>query len=162
MVLSALWALNHVVGAFVFAGDDVGPLLFVLLALLGIVATVVLLGPYREQRMWACHVVSVEVVALMAVSLFTQPRVGAWYLEVGLLVAVAPEFFKSSEKFRIVTEAGLAIFGVALRSSPLQTWVGWIVIVNMVLLAILTLVFRDMVPLAFYVITLCVGVTLFR
>jgi uncharacterized membrane protein YkvI len=48
----------------------------------------------------------------------------------------------------IVTEVGLAVFGVALLSSPLPTWVGWIVIVSMVLLAILTLIFRDLVPLA--------------
>jgi hypothetical protein len=48
----------------------------------------------------------------------------------------------------IVTEVSLAVFGVALLSSPLPTWVGWIVIVSMVLLAILTLIFRDLVPLA--------------
>jgi hypothetical protein len=42
----------------------------------------------------------------------------------------------------IVTEVSLAVFGVALLSSPLPTWVGWIVIVSMVLLAILTLIFR--------------------
>lgn len=62
----------------------------------------------------------------------------------------------------LVTEAGLAVFGVALLSSPLPAWVGWIVIVSMVLLAVLTLIFRDMVPLAYYVITLFAGVMLFR
>jgi hypothetical protein len=87
--LSALWAVNHVVGAFVFAGDDVGPLLFVVFALVGVVATIVLLGPYRQRRLWAWQVVSVEVVALMSLFLVTQPRVGAWYLGVGLLMAIA-------------------------------------------------------------------------
>lgn len=87
--LSALWALNHTVGAFVFTDNEVGPLLFVLLALLGVLATVVLLGPYRHRRRWAWWAVSIEVAALMAVSLITQPRVGAWYIGVGLLMAVA-------------------------------------------------------------------------
>lgn len=87
--LSALWAVNHVVGAFVFAGGDVGPSVFVLLALLGVAATIVLLGPYRQRRLWAWWAVSVEVVALMAVSLVAQFEVGAWYLGVGLVMAVA-------------------------------------------------------------------------
>lgn len=86
--LSALWALNHMVGAFVFTDDDAGPLIFVALALLGVVATIVLLGPYRQRRLWAWWAVSVEVVALMAVSLITPTSVGAWYLGVGLLMAV--------------------------------------------------------------------------
>lgn len=62
----------------------------------------------------------------------------------------------------LMTEVGLAIYGVALLSSPLPTWAGWVVIVSMVLLAILTIIFRDMAPLAFYVITLFAGVMLFR
>ncbi len=61
-----------------------------------------------------------------------------------------------------VTEVGLAVFGVALLSAPLPTWVGWVVIVSMLLFAILTLIFRDMVPLAFYVVTLFAGVMFFR
>ncbi|TDE03078.1 hypothetical protein [Jiangella asiatica] len=87
--LSALWALNHAVGAFVFAGDDIRPELFVLIALLGVVATIVLVGPYRERRLWAWWVVTAEVVALISVALITQPRVGVWYLTIGLLMAVA-------------------------------------------------------------------------
>lgn len=58
----------------------------------------------------------------------------------------------------LVTEAGLGVFGVALLSS----WVGWVVIGSMVLLVIPTLVFGDMVPLAFYIVTLFAGVMFFR
>jgi hypothetical protein len=87
--LSALWALNHVVGAFVFTDDAAGPLTFVALALLGVAATIVLLGPYRQRRLWAWWAISVEVVALMALSLITQFEVGVWYLGAGLLMAVA-------------------------------------------------------------------------
>lgn len=62
----------------------------------------------------------------------------------------------------LVTEVGLAVFGVALLSAPLPTWVGWVVIVSMVALTILTLVFGDMVPLVFYILTLLAGVMIFR
>lgn len=89
VALSALWALNHVVGAFLFTGDGAGPLLFVGLALVGVVATVVLLGPYRQGRLWAWLVVTAEVLVLMSLVLFTQPRVGVWYLAVGLVMAAA-------------------------------------------------------------------------
>lgn len=89
VALSALWALNHVVGAFLFTGDGAGPLLFVGLALVGVVATVVLLGPYRRGRLWAWLVVTAEVLVLMSLVLFTQPRVGLWYLGVGLVMAAA-------------------------------------------------------------------------
>jgi hypothetical protein len=60
------------------------------------------------------------------------------------------------------TEVGLAVYGVALLSSPLPTWAGWVVMVSMVLLALLTIILRDMAPFAFYVITLFAGVMLFR
>ena len=63
----------------------------------------------------------------------------------------------------LITEAGLAALGVALLSSQLPAWVGWALIVYVAVLAVLTLVFRDMPPFAFYLATLVVGaVLLFR
>ena len=63
----------------------------------------------------------------------------------------------------LITEAGLAALGVALLSSPLPAWVGRALIVYVAVLAVLTLVFRDMPPFAFYLATLVVGaVLLFR
>ncbi len=62
----------------------------------------------------------------------------------------------------VLTEAGLAVFGVALLRSGLPQWVGWVVIGSMVLFFVLTLIFRDMVPLVYYLITLLTGVTLYR
>lgn len=61
-----------------------------------------------------------------------------------------------------VTEVGLAVLGVALLGAPVPTWVGWVVIGSRVLLVILTLIFRDMVPLAFYIVTLLAGMMFFR
>ncbi|WP_433003816.1 hypothetical protein [Kribbella sp. CA-294648] len=62
----------------------------------------------------------------------------------------------------LVTEVGLAVLGVALLSAPVPTWVGLVVIGSMVVLVVLTLIFRDMVPLAFYIVTLLAGVMFFR
>ena len=63
----------------------------------------------------------------------------------------------------LLTEAGLIVLGVALLSSPLPAWVGWALIGYTALLAVLTLIFRDMPPFAFYHATLVVGVImLFR
>ena len=62
----------------------------------------------------------------------------------------------------LLTEVGLAVLGVALLSTPVPTWVGRVVIGGMVLLVILTLTFGDMVPLAFYIVTLLAGVMFFR
>ena len=52
----------------------------------------------------------------------------------------------------MLTEIGLAILGYALLSSDLPTWIGWMLIGSMVLLLVLTLIYRDM-PLMFYLVT---------
>ena len=62
----------------------------------------------------------------------------------------------------VLTEAGLAVFGMALLRSALPQWVGWTVIGSMVLFLVLTLSFGDMVPLVYYLITLLMGVKLYR
>lgn len=49
----------------------------------------------------------------------------------------------------LLTEAGLAILGVAMLRSDLPIWIGWMLLGSMVLLFVLTLIYRDMVPLLF-------------
>jgi hypothetical protein len=46
----------------------------------------------------------------------------------------------------MLTEAGLAILGYALLRSDLPAWISSMLIGSMVLLFVLTLIFRDMVP----------------
>ena len=60
----------------------------------------------------------------------------------------------------MLTEIGLAILGYALLSSDLPTWIGWMLIGSMVLLLVLTLIYRDMPPLMFYLVTLIAGIAL--
>ena len=57
----------------------------------------------------------------------------------------------------ILTEIGLAILGYALLRSDLPRWIGWLLIGSMVLLFVLTLIYRDMIPLMFYLVTLIAG-----
>ena len=56
--------------------------------------------------------------------------------------------------------AGLAILGYALLRSDLPMWIGWMLIGSMMLLFVLTLIFHDIVPLMFYLVTLISGIAL--
>jgi hypothetical protein len=53
-----------------------------------------------------------------------------------------------------------SILGVALLSTDLPPRVGWMLIISVALLFVLTLIFRDMVPLMFYLVTMVTGVML--
>jgi len=46
----------------------------------------------------------------------------------------------------MLTEIGLAILGHALLRSDLPRWIGWMLIGSMVLLFVLTLIYRDWCP----------------
>lgn len=60
----------------------------------------------------------------------------------------------------VLTEVALGVYGVALLHIGLAAWVGWLVIVSMTLLFVLTIAFRDMVPAAYYLVTLITAVML--
>jgi hypothetical protein len=60
----------------------------------------------------------------------------------------------------MLTEMGLAILGYTLLRGYQPTWIGWMLIGSMVLLFVLTLIFRDMPPLMFYLVTLILGIAL--
>jgi hypothetical protein len=49
--------------------------------------------------------------------------------------------------YLMLTDIGLAILGCALLSSDLASWIGWMLIASMVLLLVLTLIYRDMPPI---------------
>jgi hypothetical protein len=61
----------------------------------------------------------------------------------------------------VLTEAGLALFGIALLRSTLPRWVGWVMIGSMGLFVLLTVILRDIPPFVYYVITLLTGVMLY-
>lgn len=64
--------------------------------------------------------------------------------------------------YSLLTMAGLALLGVALLHTTLAAWVGWFPIGSAALFLILGLVFGDMPPFVYYLITFTIGVVLYR
>jgi hypothetical protein len=85
------------------------------------------------------------------------------------LRAVEPARFTAGEipvwlfaAYSVLTMAGLALLGTALLQTTLPTWVGRLSIGSAALFLVLALVFGDMPPFVYYVITLIIGVLLYR
>jgi len=83
--------------------------------------------------------------------------------------AVDPALFTAGEVplwlfagYSLLTMAGLASLGTALLQTALPSWVGWLAIGSAALFLVLALAFRDMPPFVYYLITLIIGVTLYR
>lgn len=85
LVLSALLAANHVVGAFLRLGPSAP--VFVALASVNLAAVVLLLLPYRRGRTWAWWAVWGEVGGMASVLLWTEPQVGLWYGAIAAVLA---------------------------------------------------------------------------
>jgi hypothetical protein len=64
--------------------------------------------------------------------------------------------------YTFLTQAGLIIFGVALLRMGFAEWSGWLMIGSMALFFLLTIIFKDMPPLVYYIITLVTGVMMYR
>jgi hypothetical protein len=129
-------------------------------------------GPVRAGR--------VSGIGLLAYALRRQPSAWLIWVSVAVLVSAAvlwlwhlyrrtldPVAFAEGRwprwpllAYFMLTEIGLAILGYALLSSDLPSWIGWMLIGGMVLLFVLTLIYRDMPPLMFYLVTLIAGIAL--
>jgi hypothetical protein len=64
--------------------------------------------------------------------------------------------------YSFVMQIGLVLFGVLLLKSGVQRWLSWVVSGSMVLLLVLTIIFADMPPFAYYLLALLVGIVLIR
>jgi hypothetical protein len=64
--------------------------------------------------------------------------------------------------YTLLTQAGLLIFGAGLLTATISPRLGWALVGGSLLLFSLTLIFRDMPPLAYYLLLLAAGVILFR
>lgn len=85
LVLSALLAITHVVGAFLRLGPPA--VLFVALASVNLAAVVLLLLPYRQGRAWAWWAIWGEVGVTASVLFWTEPDVGVWYGAIAAVLA---------------------------------------------------------------------------
>jgi hypothetical protein len=63
--------------------------------------------------------------------------------------------------YTFLTQLGLLLFGAALLKAGYPSWLGWLLVSSMIVLFVLTVVFRDMPPFAYYLLALIVGVALF-
>jgi hypothetical protein len=64
--------------------------------------------------------------------------------------------------YSLLTMVGLAFLGTGLLQMALPSWVGWLAIGSAALFFVLAIAFRDMPPFVYYVITLTIGVALYR
>ena len=105
-------------------------------------------------------------IGLLAYALRRQPSAWLIWVSVAVLVSAAvlwlwhlyrrtvdPVAFAEGRwprwpllAYFMLTEIGLAILGYALLSTDLPSWIGWMLIGSMVLLFVLTLIYRDMPP----------------
>jgi hypothetical protein len=90
----------------------------------------------------------------------------AWHV---YLRATDPQLFTTGEipvwlfaGYTLLTQAGLVIFGLMLLKTGLPAWVGQMMIGSMIFFFILTVIFRDMPPFVYYIITLITGVMIWR
>ena len=63
--------------------------------------------------------------------------------------------------YTLLTQAGLAMFGVVLLRSAISSWVGWTLIGGVVICFVIYLVLKDMPPFVYYILTLLVGIMLY-
>jgi hypothetical protein len=63
--------------------------------------------------------------------------------------------------YSVLTQAGLVLVGWFLLKTPLANWMGWMFILGSVLLFILMVIFKDMPPLSYYILTLVFSVVVF-
>jgi hypothetical protein len=64
--------------------------------------------------------------------------------------------------YTFLTQAGLLLFGLAWLRTPLPRWPGWLMLGGAILLFTLTVIFGDMPPLAYYLLTLLAGIMFYR
>lgn len=64
--------------------------------------------------------------------------------------------------YTLLTQAGLVLVGVMLLGSSLADWVGWMLIGGSSLCFVLFMVFKDVPPFVYYILTLITGIMLYR
>jgi hypothetical protein len=91
--------------------------------------------------LWSWH------VYLRAIDprLFVDGKISVWYFAL----------------YTFLTQIGLVLFGIALLRMEIQDWVGWMVIGSTGIFFLLTIIFRDMPPFVYYIITMIAGIKLY-
>jgi hypothetical protein len=119
-------------------------------------------------------------IGLAALQIHRQARSGLW-LPVFVGMAAGFLFFGAYVIFRTVnpqawveivpphpqflvytllTQAGLFLFGLMLRRDGYPGWLSWLVVGSMAIVFILTIIFRDMPPFAYYLLSLTIAIVI--
>jgi hypothetical protein len=64
--------------------------------------------------------------------------------------------------YSLLTIVGLALLGIALLQAGFQPWIAWLAMGSAALFLVLGLAFGDLPPLVYYLVTLTIGIVLFR
>ncbi len=136
-----------------------------------------------EQVLFALgSIVTAIGVGLAASSLRTQPSsyllsLSAIVLAAGALPwsrsvylrAIDPGAFVAGSlpawhfaTYTLLTQAALIILGVAVLRLQFHNWVGWLLIGGATLCCLLYVVFKDMPPFVYYLLTLAAAIEIFR
>lgn len=136
---------------------SVGQVLFGLGALLTPTGTALLAAAARGGA-------TAQLLTASTILLLAAAGLWAWHV---YQRGVAPASFTSGSlptwpvlTYFVVTEVALAVYGIAWLRIDLPAWVGWLTIASMGALLALTVAFRDMIPAAYYLVTLVTAVML--
>lgn len=91
-----------------------------------------------------------------------------WSWHVGLR-ALDPIAFAQGEfphwnfaVYSVLTQIGFVLVGIAILKTDLASWSGWMLIIGMSAFFVLMVIFRDMPPFVYYLLTAIVGVVVYQ
>ena len=129
---------------------------------LGSLVTVIALG----LQSWGLRTIEGAGWSHMGVILmFTGMVLWCWHVWER---AVGPESFVSGTNtpylfglYSMLTQIGLILVGIAVLRSDLANWVGWMFVIGSSTFLILMLIFKDMPPFVYHVLTLTAAVVFY-
>ena len=63
--------------------------------------------------------------------------------------------------YSFLTQAGLLLFGIGLLALELPNWIGWLLIGGAILFCLAFIIFKDVPPLVYYILTLIAGIMIY-
>lgn len=136
---------------------NVGHVIFILASLLTVLGVVLMTYSYKA---WSLS--SWTWAGLAA--LLTGALLWSWHCTERL---ISPEGFVWGSNtpylfviYSALTMLGLLVTGFFLLGTDLAAWVGWMLVGGVVLIAILMILFKDMPPIVYYLLTLVLGIRL--
>lgn len=63
--------------------------------------------------------------------------------------------------YSVLTQAGLVLIGIFFLKSDIVNWIGWMFIIGAAIFFVLMVIFKDMPPFVYYVLTLIASIVLF-